>query len=170
MYAAGNIILTDQHYEILALLRTHKFEENVLTAVRELYPIEHATTLLGEDGEAADVTGGISAKTSTPQELLDWINGRVLESEAANAPAAAASSADGATANTKSKTKKNAKLTLKQALAGRGSGLSQFGADVIQHCVLHAGLSPSAKLSSKTPMSLEEAGRLLSSMSEGMYV
>ena len=138
MYAAGNIILTDQHYEILALLRTHKFEENVLTAVRELYPIEHATTLLGEDGEAADVTGGISAKTSTPQELLDWINGRVLESEAANAPAAAASSADGATLY--QDRQKNAKLT-SCASRSRVWPLA-FGADVIQHCVLHAGLSP----------------------------
>eukprot|EP00668_Euglena_longa_P012176 GGOE01014608.1.p1 GENE.GGOE01014608.1~~GGOE01014608.1.p1 ORF type:complete len:1133 (+),score=385.10 GGOE01014608.1:88-3486(+) len=41
-YAKGNIILTDHQYTILALLRTHRQDEESLYAVREHYPVERA--------------------------------------------------------------------------------------------------------------------------------
>ncbi|CAM9401439.1 unnamed protein product [Ectocarpus sp. 6 AP-2014] len=64
LYASGNIILTDSKYEILDLLRTHIYEgqsggaaggssatggagDNVRVAVRQIYPMELATTQEG---------------------------------------------------------------------------------------------------------------------------
>eukprot|EP00743_Colponemidia_sp_Colp-15_P002602 GILK01002819.1.p1 GENE.GILK01002819.1~~GILK01002819.1.p1 ORF type:complete len:241 (-),score=36.35 GILK01002819.1:515-1237(-) len=44
LYAAGNLILTDANYNILTLLRTHKFEEDVRVAVHQRYPFEHSAS------------------------------------------------------------------------------------------------------------------------------
>jgi hypothetical protein len=110
------------------LLRTHKFEENISTAVKELYPIEHATTLMGDDAE------GISEK-SDPEALLHW-----LEKQAADGP-----DGDG-----KEGKKAKKKLTLKMALANRGSGFSKYGAEIIHHCLLHAEIDPGRKVRATT--------------------
>jgi hypothetical protein len=45
LYANGNIILTDGNYEILALLRSHQFEEDVAIKVNEIYPMAFATSM-----------------------------------------------------------------------------------------------------------------------------
>lgn len=42
LYASGNIILTDFEYNILTLLRTHKYDEDTKCAVKEKYPFTHA--------------------------------------------------------------------------------------------------------------------------------
>jgi len=41
-YASGNIILTDNNFEILTLLRTHKYEEDVVVATHQIYPFSTA--------------------------------------------------------------------------------------------------------------------------------
>jgi len=41
-YASGNIILTDTNFEILTLLRTHKYEEDVIVATHQVYPFSTA--------------------------------------------------------------------------------------------------------------------------------
>lgn len=43
--------------------------------------------------------------------------------------------------------KKAKKMTLKQALMQKGSGVSVYGPSVLEHCVLGAGLRPNVKLS-----------------------
>jgi predicted ribosome quality control (RQC) complex YloA/Tae2 family protein len=45
LYASGNLILTDGDYTIIALLRTHKFDEKVKCAVKEKYPFAQAAHL-----------------------------------------------------------------------------------------------------------------------------
>lgn len=45
LYANGNIILTDGNYGILALLRSHQFEEDVAIKVNEIYPMAFATSM-----------------------------------------------------------------------------------------------------------------------------
>ena len=64
----------------------------------------------------------------------------MAEDEAAAAAAAAAAGGGG-------KAKKMKKPTLKQLMMNRGSGIAQYGADIIHHVVLHAGLKPSMKVS-----------------------
>eukprot|EP00752_Nemacystus_decipiens_P013835 g12284.t1 len=77
LYASGNIILTDFKYEILDLLRTHTYEGqgqgigdtvgsgaggagggDVRVAVRQIYPMELATT---QEGTAAAVSADVEA-------------------------------------------------------------------------------------------------------------
>jgi predicted ribosome quality control (RQC) complex YloA/Tae2 family protein len=154
MYSGGNIILTDEKYEILALLRTHKFEENVLTAVKEVYPIEHATSVVPEGPP------GVLAAQASPAGLVAFVAAVVAEAEA-GARAEAAEKGGGG-----SKAKALKKLTLKLALQVRGSGLSQYGADVIHHVCLHARLVPDRKLSAASLLSLRDAAQLLGSFPE----
>jgi len=45
LYASGNLILTDGQYKILALIRSHEFNEEIKTAVGETYPFEQAANL-----------------------------------------------------------------------------------------------------------------------------
>ena len=45
MYAGGNIILTDSNYTILALLRGHKFDDDVRYGKGEVYPFEYAANM-----------------------------------------------------------------------------------------------------------------------------
>ena len=45
LYASGNIILTDNTYTILSLLRSHKFEEDARIAVKQQYPFSHAANM-----------------------------------------------------------------------------------------------------------------------------
>ena len=44
-YAQGNLLFTDQNYLIMALLRSHTFEEDVKYAKGEIYPFTHAANL-----------------------------------------------------------------------------------------------------------------------------
>lgn len=44
-YASGNVILTDYEFNILSLLRTHKYDESTKCAVKEKYPFTHAANL-----------------------------------------------------------------------------------------------------------------------------
>jgi len=154
MYSGGNIILTDEKYEILALLRTHKFEENVLTAVKEVYPIEHATTAVSE----AQGGGAITAQSS-PADLVDFVKAMVAEAEAG-------ARAEEQSGGGSSKAKALKKLTLKLVLQKGGSGLAQYGADLIHHVCLHAKLQPDRKMSTAAMLSEEEAASLLASYPE----
>lgn len=45
LYAAGNLILTDSDMKIICLTRSHKYTEEIKTAVGEYYPIELAAGL-----------------------------------------------------------------------------------------------------------------------------
>lgn len=44
-YASGNLILTDSKYNIISLLRTHRYDEDTRCAVGEKYPFTHAANL-----------------------------------------------------------------------------------------------------------------------------
>uniref|UniRef100_A0A6U1AHC6 NFACT RNA-binding domain-containing protein n=1 Tax=Rhizochromulina marina TaxID=1034831 RepID=A0A6U1AHC6_9STRA len=155
MYAAGNIILTDHSYSILAVLRSHKFDETASTAVNQLYPIAHATTLAAAAGGGeADGEGGTTGpltQESSPDSLREFIRAQV----------AAVSEAG-------TKSNKARKLTLKQVLMTRGSGMAQYGIDIIQHCILTAGLNPNMKMNADTPLlTTSQAQALVSSIGEG---
>lgn len=42
LFASGNIILTDSNFQIQTLLRTHKYEEDVVVATKQIYPLQVA--------------------------------------------------------------------------------------------------------------------------------
>jgi len=45
LYAQGNVVLTDNDFTVLHLLRSHKFETDAKIAVKEKYPFTHAANL-----------------------------------------------------------------------------------------------------------------------------
>ena len=53
LYSNGNIVLCDGNLEVLALLRSHTFEEDVAIKVGEIYPVAFAT-----DGSATAAAAG----------------------------------------------------------------------------------------------------------------
>eukprot|EP00753_Platysulcus_tardus_P005827 PLAT13715.3.p1 GENE.PLAT13715.3~~PLAT13715.3.p1 ORF type:complete len:1043 (+),score=570.32 PLAT13715.3:1130-4258(+) len=65
-YARGNLILTDENYQILALLRKHEYDDEVRVAVRETYPVHVATRSL----EVAEVIDVASVKAATEDLAL----------------------------------------------------------------------------------------------------
>eukprot|EP00667_Euglena_gracilis_P003840 EG_transcript_3854 len=81
-YAKGNIILTDHEYTILALLRTHRQDEESLYAVREHYPVERAVQhspmtearlleLLGSGAPATPIKQLLNTKTEYGPAQID---------------------------------------------------------------------------------------------------
>eukprot|EP00698_Gefionella_okellyi_P000468 TRINITY_DN10423_c0_g1_i1.p1 TRINITY_DN10423_c0_g1~~TRINITY_DN10423_c0_g1_i1.p1 ORF type:complete len:1065 (-),score=298.79 TRINITY_DN10423_c0_g1_i1:68-3262(-) len=97
-YASGNVILTDKDYQIMTLLRTHKYDDDTLIAVRQKYPIH-----------ICRVHERVSA-----EKLVEYLS------------------------------KAGPKDTLKQAVGNK----LEYGIPLFEHCLLEAGLSPTAKVSS----------------------
>lgn len=212
----GNIILTDYKYEILDLLRTHTYDGrgdaggDVRVAVRQIYPMEFATTQEGTSATVAALTTAVAATTAGATDSTDdaktisaageageeevsaFVNGMPVEDgvqrvgewleraarAAAEPPAdkaaaeviAAGDGRDGELSTDAApvgagrggvnggggggskkrgggRAKKAKKMTLKQALMQKGSGVSVYGPSVLEHCVLGAGLRPNVKLS-----------------------
>ncbi|CAM9368366.1 unnamed protein product, partial [Scytosiphon promiscuus] len=150
LYASGNIILTDSKYEILDLLRTHT------VAVRQIYPMELATTQEGTRTALPSITDGMPIEVAV-ERMSEWLQRAAMAAGAANGAEIShpgiGSVADGGALgkgggkkNKAGGTKKPKKPTLKQALMQKGSGVSVYGPSVLEHCVLGAGLRPNAKL------------------------
>lgn len=119
LYAKGNLILTDADYSIVALLRSHVYddktkaqdEEKVAVKVGTVYPVTYA----------ADIKD-LAANTQQPEGILSedpasWAK------EILDMP-----------------TKKP--LTLKTLLLRATSGVSQYGPALLEHCILFAKLPP----------------------------
>ncbi|CAG9334530.1 unnamed protein product [Blepharisma stoltei] len=82
MYASGNLILTDSKYEILALLRSHKFEEDVKYGKGEIYPFEYAANLqFSGTIERITVEETIKNIFSDPEKVKKGINFKQLLSQ-----------------------------------------------------------------------------------------
>jgi hypothetical protein len=124
LYAGGNIILTDQDFRILSLLRTHDYDDSVRVAVKQIYPFAAATKSMPELGTAPAAPDAASSDASAVvgeavadapieltldsvsvqiQTLLDDVGARAMEG------------------------KERKKSTLKNVLSQRRSGVSDFG-------------------------------------------
>jgi NFACT N-terminal and middle domains len=157
LYANGNIILADGNYEILALLRTHQFEEDVAIRVNEIYPVAFATTmdtaLLNRPstaGTTSDVSTGVSDASETaesatalnmdPASFIQWAQLRDADSGAWALSAPPSKSSGGGKKN------KAKKMTMRQLLLSRDSGVSSYGPEILDHCLLTAGVKVATKV------------------------
>ncbi|OQR81173.1 hypothetical protein ACHHYP_16685 [Achlya hypogyna] len=139
LYAAGNIILTDQNYSILSLLRSHTYDDQVKVAVKQVYPMENAM-VVGNSAAAAFTSGST---------LVAFIQQYVQEQA------------------TKEKSKKQ--YTLKQILMSKESGLGGFGPTIVEHCIVKANLASSLKVKTAAanvvvPLTAAEADALVASL------
>ena len=157
LYANGNIVLTDGNYEILALLRSHQFEEDVAIKVGEIYPIKFATSMDGAGGISAVVSASPGSVTDgemivSGTDILgvvgmnasSFVKWALEKEEESNAWATSASSSMVATGK---KAKAAKKMTMRQLLLSRDSGLSSYGAEILDHCLLVAGVKSNDKVS-----------------------
>ncbi|GMG14777.1 unnamed protein product [Phytophthora fragariaefolia] len=147
LYALGNIILTDGDYRILSLLRTHRFDENVKMAVKQVYPVQ----LLGDQEKQRGI--------QTPAQLSEFVSKwfEVQEAKAAMA--------------LPGKTQKKKKTqTIKQLLLVKESTFGGLGPVIIEHCLVRAGISPTLKLKNAaefTALGDSKLATLLAEIQEG---
>lgn len=123
LYASGNIILTDESYNILSLLRTHKFDENVKMAVKQVYPVEVL--------EKKSPSESIQSASALNVFVAKWFED--LDVKAAVVGGGA------------SKAKKKVQ-TLKQLLLMKESSFGGLGPVIVEHCIVSAGLQPTLKI------------------------
>ncbi|GMF19489.1 unnamed protein product [Phytophthora lilii] len=148
LYASGNIILTDGDYRILSLLRTHRFDENVKMAVKQVYPVQ----LLGDQEKQRGI--------QTPAQLVEFVNKWFEEQEAKAAVALP-------TAKTQKKKKAQ---TIKQLLLVKESTFGGLGPVIIEHCLVRAEISPTLKIKNPaefTALGDDKLARLLAEIQEG---
>ncbi|KAF2073867.1 hypothetical protein CYY_004827 [Polysphondylium violaceum] len=96
LYSIGNIILTDGDYKILAILRTHQYNQDESVGVGDTYPVD---------------------RVKKPTEFTTDLIEHIIQA---------------------SDKKENLKQVFNKSL--------DFGPELIEHCLLEAGLQPSMKL------------------------
>lgn len=160
LYASGNIVLTDGNYEIIALLRSHQFEDDIAVKVGEIYPIAFTTTVLPTE----ESTNSITSLNSL--EFVQWTRERYQEmvlqneeqqrmkAEVVSASASGGKGGGGKKKNTGgsvattggTKKQRVKKMNLRQLLLCKESGVAMFGPEILDHCLLTAGFVPTSKV------------------------
>lgn len=134
MVLGGNIILTNQNYEILALLRSYKLDDSVDIQVGNVFSIPQ------QEADAVTATGNLLVPVfarSIP-EFKAWIREKELEYLCKEAAAL-----DSGTGGKKVKAKK---FTVRQLLLSKDSGVASFGSEILEHCILASGLDANTKV------------------------
>mmetsp|Transcript_17678 Transcript_17678/g.26778 ORF Transcript_17678/g.26778 Transcript_17678/m.26778 type:complete len:1179 (-) Transcript_17678:202-3738(-) len=128
LYARGNLILADSSYKILALLRSHEYEE-VSVKVGEIYPVTYATSL-------GSTTEGLLGMTA--EQALVWVKDEVNNHQQKQ--------------KNSGKSKKGSQLAipLKAFLLKPSSGAYHYGPSLLEHCILCAGLDPNTRIGPDT--------------------
>jgi hypothetical protein len=139
----GNVILTDQNYQILALLRSYKIDENDAIQVGNFFTLPNT---MQEEKE-----GNSNSNSQTVPVTYDPIYKKSLhafkvwahEKELEYLSWESKHKSEGSKNKSSSSKKKN--FTLKQLLLCVDSGVTQFGSEFIEHCILSSGL-PNARV------------------------
>jgi predicted ribosome quality control (RQC) complex YloA/Tae2 family protein len=171
LYASGNIVLTDGAYEIQALLRSHQFDDDVAVKMHEIYPIAFTTSL---------DTMSLNSSSDQPQSILEmsepqfiaWAQQRDrLHDEAQSQDLQQSLEQKDANGNGKksgggNKKNKAKKMTMRQLLLCKESGIASFGPEIIDHCLLAVQLSPSTKVADIFGDSVEQQSTIASLLRE----
>ena len=191
LYASGNIVLTDGNYEIIALLRSHKFEDDISVQVGEIYPIAFTTTvqpLAAVAAAAAALSGPTSVQSSSianmnPDEFVKWTRERYdemmlqneeqqrLKNETEKVVVVNSSSGKGKKSNPSTGAKKQRvkKMNLRQLLLCKESGVALFGPEILDHCLLTAGLNPSTKVEDFLPSASDDDSNMVRKLLQELH-
>ena len=119
LYAGGNIILTDDTFMILSLLRTHEYDDSVKVAVRQVYPFaaatKHAPTIDSAGASSGAGDGDVVPAAAAGAATEDAVLGEVVPKMLAEAGARAIEG------------KERKKATLKNLFAQKPSPVADFG-------------------------------------------
>ena len=139
----GNIILTNGEYEVIALLRSHKFNDLISIKVGEVYPIAFATSLSSKLIETGDGTG--SGGVNNFIEFVDWCRKCVTDTVDKDSTKPKPNTNTSSNTSTSAKKKMGA-IPIKQLLLYHTSPFSSYGPEIIEHCILECGVAPSTKV------------------------
>jgi len=151
LYSQGNIVLTDANYEILALLRSHLFEDDVALKVGEIYPMQFTTV-----GSSSVSTGILDMDLPM---FLDWAG-----QKDSMKPEAAIEEEQPPLTTKKAKVRKS---NLRLLLMNKDSGIGSYGGEIIDHCLLSAELSPTMKLEQLQAISPDQFESMKSNLRNG---
>jgi predicted ribosome quality control (RQC) complex YloA/Tae2 family protein len=174
LYAKGNLILTDKDYVVLALLRSHVYNDvtaattemtvaatntSVHVQVGQVYPVSYATSLAASSiaSTVAKVETSVPAQFSDPnEEPLTLANATVLTMKSVtefNAWAMQYVEIVGAdqkkaVMGKKKKKQSNSSITLKMLLSQNHahSDVAHYGPALIEHCIRMANLDPNRNI------------------------
>ena len=126
--------MTNQNYEILALLRSYKLDDSVDIQVGNVFSIPQ------QEADSVTATGHqiVPVFERPIQEFKAWIREKELEYLGKEA-----SAIDGGAGGKKMKTKK---FTVRQLLLNKDSGVASFGSEILEHCILASGLDANTKV------------------------
>ena len=143
LYANGNIILTDLNYEIIALLRSHTFDEDndVKTKVGEIYPIAFTTSLVSQSDANSSNLSIVNMDSAT---FIQWIRTKDMENNQWYELNKGSSTGGGASKEDKKSAKS---LSILKVLLSKDSGVSNYGVEIIEHCLLSANIDTAMKAS-----------------------
>ena len=153
LYARGNLLLTKSDYTILALLRSHDYED-VKVKVGTVYPVTYATSVTKTDDDTILLLNMTDGK-----QALQWAQTQMAQfaSQQQN--------------SNKKKKKADASIPLKALLLKPTSGLFHYGPSLLEHCILTAGINPNTKFSALADgLTEDEWVGLLASLKEGQQV
>lgn len=154
LYSTGNIVLTDANYEVLALLRSHQFSEELVLKVGEIYPISCCTNIDSLQTSSEELT-----RLSGGEALSKWLalkTQQFMEEQ----------SAHDAIAETKTKKKKGQSGAgktpfVRQLLLIKKSCVSYLGPDILDHCLAIAGIDHTARVDDAFLSNYEQLSLLL---------
>jgi predicted ribosome quality control (RQC) complex YloA/Tae2 family protein len=155
LYSGGNIILTDQSYDILALLRSYKLEENDAIQVGNRFSISKQEANRAVDLEPIYQLGTEAFNSWARQKEVEFNN---WEATGASGEKVVAKEAK------KSKAKK---FALRQLLLSTDSGVSQFGSEIIEHCILSSGMEANTKVSELLTLDDSKIRLLMQQLADG---
>jgi predicted ribosome quality control (RQC) complex YloA/Tae2 family protein len=169
LYASGNIVLTDGAYEIQALLRSHQFDDDVAVKMHEIYPIAFTTSLDTMTLNSSEQPQSILEMTET--QFIDWAQQRdrlhdEAQSQDLQQSLEQKESGNGKKSGGGNKKNKAKKMTMRQLLLCKESGIASFGPEVIDHCLLTVQLLPSSKVADIFGDSIEQQSTIASLLRE----
>lgn len=132
-YAGGNIVLTDENYEVIALLRSHQFSEEVVLKVGEIYPVAYSTQLALQT-KPDNWNQTIDHPFFSFESFQSWLAAKIDQIITLDAAAAKEGKRKGKAPN------------LRQLLLSKESGVSYLGPEFLDHAIQSAGLKTNQKL------------------------
>jgi len=159
LYAAGNVVLTDCDYNVLSLIRVFRDDE-VRFAVGENYlasigkvQTEGEIQQEGNEEEKAHLNVDVDSLEAFLQSVLDEQATRAAEVPKDSVKVKKQKGGGGPP-------------SLKQTLSLRSSVANVLGPDLIEHCILLADLTPSAKLSAELVQDKTKLEQLAASLNK----
>lgn len=159
LYANGNLILTDGNYEILALLRSHQFEneKEMSIQVGEIYPIIQILNPNRIKMVESNENTNSNVISMSPSEFVNWAASKEAESLSWQMK----------NNNTTTKKNKMKTITIRQLLLMQDCGASFYGSEIIEHCLLAANYDISAKINELTSLQeIEKVSNLINCIND----